>query len=604
MPNVRCTVRAFLFHLATVVIFSVPNWAFAANLDEIGDHVLGQANLTSNSSNQGGAIAPGTLFFPNHIAVDRRNGRIWVADTGNHRVLSYPSAAAMANGSLADFVLGQPDFTSGTANNGGISASSLNQPFSVALDAAGNVFVSDAGNNRVLKYIQPLTTDAVADVVFGQPNFTSGGSGTTQSTLYLPEGIALDGNGTLYVAEYSNNRVVGFFPPFTNGMNAFTVLGQPDFVTATQLNPPTIQSLASPQDLAFDSNNNLYVADFANNRVLKYLANFSLHASASVVYGQGGSFITNSANNGGFASALNLHAPRGVSLDPFNNLYITDNGNNRIVQYNAGDNSVANRVYGQPDYAMTAINTGGVSATSLNGPYGSFSDNAGNLLICDSGNHRVLEYDLPLVAAAPTATLLFPAVMVTGSSNSTLYVSGTNFISTSVVQINGSPRPTNFLGLGTLSVALTAADVANESLSAITVTTPAPGGGTTAVLPLSTYSRIPNDTLADRIFGQPDFASATAGAGGISAHSFSGPSDVAVDATGRLWVCDATNHRVLSWAGAAALNDGKDADFVLGQSSFVFRVSGISATALFQPYGVAVDAAGMSLLPTRATTGS
>src|ERR1043165_8335992 len=168
---------------------------------------------------------------PFYAAIDRRNGRIWIIDNGNSRVLNYPSAAAMANGAAADFVLGQPNLTSGTANNGGLSASSLFDPQGVAVDAAGNVFVADSHNNRVLMYTQPLTTDAIADVVIGQADFTTSATGTTAATFNSPTRVALDRDGNLYVADFNNSRVLRYAPPFVNGMNATLVLGQPDFVS-------------------------------------------------------------------------------------------------------------------------------------------------------------------------------------------------------------------------------------------------------------------------------------------------------------------------------------------------------------------------------------
>jgi len=92
-------------------------------------------------------------------------------------ILWGPTASADPVDAVADLVLGQPHLTgqphlfSNTANYGGVSASSLHGPREVAVDAAGNVYVADTSNHRVLVYLDPQNTDTVADLVLGKPNF-------------------------------------------------------------------------------------------------------------------------------------------------------------------------------------------------------------------------------------------------------------------------------------------------------------------------------------------------------------------------------------------------------------------------------------------------
>jgi streptogramin lyase len=148
-------------------------------------------------------------------------GNVYVADTSNHRVLVYLDP--QNTDTAADLVLGQPNFTSkrnmdfvGVKVIGAstlcfpVSASTLCFPYGVAVDAAGNVYVAD-GNNRVLEYHTPLTTDTVADVVLGQPNFTSNtanNGGVSASSLHVPHGVAVDTAGNVHVADLYNNRVL------------------------------------------------------------------------------------------------------------------------------------------------------------------------------------------------------------------------------------------------------------------------------------------------------------------------------------------------------------------------------------------------------------
>ena len=119
-------------------------------------------------------------------------------------ILWGPTASADPVNAVADLVLGQPHLTgqphlfSNTANYGGVSASSLHGPREVAVDAAGNVYVADTSNHRVLVYLDPQNTDTVADLVLGQPNFTSrtaNNGGVSASSLNNPREVAGDAAG-------------------------------------------------------------------------------------------------------------------------------------------------------------------------------------------------------------------------------------------------------------------------------------------------------------------------------------------------------------------------------------------------------------------------
>jgi NHL repeat len=160
------------------------------------------------------------------VAVDSA-GNLYVADTHNNRVLEYDSP--FTTDTVADRVFGQSgNFNSQTCNLGGISASSLCQPFGVAVDSAGNLYVEDDFNRRVLEYDSPLTTDAVADRVFGQPDFTSGSgqpcAPPSASTLCSTRGVALDFAGNVYITD--SGRVLEYDSPLTTDTVADRVFGQ------------------------------------------------------------------------------------------------------------------------------------------------------------------------------------------------------------------------------------------------------------------------------------------------------------------------------------------------------------------------------------------
>ena len=137
--------------------------------------------------------------------------------------------------------------------------------------------------------------------------------------------------------------------------------------------------------MAADSSG-LYISDNGNNRVLYYTG---IATTATRVYGQGGSFAANTANNGGI-SADSLNSPKGVAADT-TGLYIADQANNRVLFY-PGTVTTATRVYGQAgSFTANVANNGGISAKSLESPCGVGLYSTG-VYIVDSGNNRVLLY--------------------------------------------------------------------------------------------------------------------------------------------------------------------------------------------------------------------
>ena len=281
--------------------------------------VYGQPDFLSFAPNNGGVSAT-SLNGPMGVALDS-GGNLYVADSGNHRVLYYP-----AGSTTATFVYGQPGFTSNTQNNGGVSATSLNAPRSVALDSGDNLYVTDGFNHRILYY---PSGSATATRVYGQPNFTSNTfnkNGLSATSLFAPTGVALDSGDNLYAADSANQRVL-YYP--SGETTATRVYGQPDFVSNTGNNGGvSATSLKDPARVALDDSDNLYVVDTSNHRVLYYPSG---DTTAVRVYGQP-DFASGTVNNGGL-SATSLFYPNGVALDSGGNLYVAESGNNRALRY-------------------------------------------------------------------------------------------------------------------------------------------------------------------------------------------------------------------------------------------------------------------------------
>ncbi|HVP12137.1 MAG TPA: NHL repeat-containing protein [Phycisphaerae bacterium] len=301
------------------------------------DLVLGQADFASNLANRGGANpAANTISGPRSVVVDSA-GRLYVADSSNFRILRFDPP--FSNGMNAVQVFGQAgSFT--TANQAAINAATadnLGNPDGIGIDPQDNLFCTDRFLSRVVRYNTPATTDTTADLVIGQPNFTSAGGnqGATPAANTVDHCIAcfIDAAGNLYVADEFNNRVLLFPAPLSNNMNASRVYGQPNFTT----NGPnqggiSANSMNGPVGVAIDPiSGNLYVADGPNMRILEFTTP-QTNSTASRVFGQGGDFTTNTVNKGG-VSADSIDDVAGVSLDAAGNLYAGDRLNHRVLRY-------------------------------------------------------------------------------------------------------------------------------------------------------------------------------------------------------------------------------------------------------------------------------
>ena len=196
--------RAMVVISISLAVVGLTPALFAAAGDTTADAVLGQADFASGTANAGGGPTATSLNEPRGLCIDRVSGRLFVADSLNHRVLSWPSAAAFTNGQAADLVLGQPDFVSNSINQGGANPTdrTLNAPKSVATDSAGRLYVADSLNIRILRYDPPFTTNMPAVRVFGQAgSFTTANQASivtaTADNLGNPDGIAIDASDRL-----------------------------------------------------------------------------------------------------------------------------------------------------------------------------------------------------------------------------------------------------------------------------------------------------------------------------------------------------------------------------------------------------------------------
>jgi uncharacterized protein (TIGR03437 family) len=306
-------------------------------------------------SGDNGPATSAQLNGPSGVAVDAA-GNLYIADAGNNRIRK------VSNGVITT-VAG-----SGTAgysgDNGPAADAQLNQPGGIAVDGAGNLYIADSGNNRIRK-----VSNGVITTVAGGGSALGDNGPAAGAQLDGPAGVAADTAGDLYIADAANNRV----RKVSNGAIT-TVAGNGGLGFSGDNGPATSAQLAAPGGVAVDAAGNLYIADTANNRIRK-VSNGAITTVAG-----GGSAL---GDNGPAASAQ-LVLPTGLAVDGAGNLYIADTGNNRIREVS---NGVITTVAGGG--SGTLGDNGPAIGAELNNPNGIAVDAAGNLYIADTGNNGI-----------------------------------------------------------------------------------------------------------------------------------------------------------------------------------------------------------------------
>jgi len=404
-----------------LVAFFVSALALAAPGDFSADAVLGQAGFDTNTPNRPlGFPAADNLALSNaaDVAV-APNGRLYLSDAENNRVLSWPSAAGYVDGQPADRVFGQPDFTSSAPNNGGVGPSTFSLPQGLHVDAAGNLWMTDAFNHRVLKFNNPDVdpSPTAADLVIGQVDLNSNlenlGQGGSGPDVALPDSLQFPGRVVVlgqdvWVADSGNSRVLHYTNVVANKPVADRVFGQfGNFFKRAKNNDGTGQNgfnasadnLLNPIGIAVDAGGSLYVADWGNHRILRYDDPILGDMTADAVIGQP-DFEHRDIDSGGPTQGLTL--PIDLCFDPTGRLLVADSGNNRIVGYSSPrETLVPDLVLGQlgnlsTDSPNHGLGVAAADADGLFGPTGVAIDSAGNVHVVDTNNHRALRYDSPL----------------------------------------------------------------------------------------------------------------------------------------------------------------------------------------------------------------
>ncbi len=321
-----------------------------------------------------------------------------------------PAGPPVVDGVAADGVLGQPDYDSSAQNNGGVSSTSLNAPGFLTLGPSGKVFVADSKNHRVLRWssVNAAMDGSAAEAVLGQADFTSNsanrGGVAAANTMYEPTGIFVTSSGALFVADSQNHRILRFdnAESASDGANADGVLGQADFVSTEENRRKDVaaNSLRWPKDLFVDSGGRLWAVDWLNHRVLRYdnATAKADGADADGVLGQAG-FTTRILEWQNQTDINSFAYPGGVFVDAAGRLWVSDAGNSRVLRFDGAASKAngadADGVLGQADFTSWRVNRGStMNATTLHWPdAGLDGDNQGGLWVADRWNDRVLWYE-------------------------------------------------------------------------------------------------------------------------------------------------------------------------------------------------------------------
>jgi uncharacterized protein (TIGR03437 family) len=368
---------------------------------------------------------------------------------GFHALFALLPLAAFATGSYGVVTVGGSDWV---GDNGPATSAILVQAEGIAIDLAGNIYIADAGDHRVRKVSPAGVITTVAGT--GVAGFSGDGGPAASAELNSPYGLALDGVGDLYIADLGNARVRCVTP---DG-NIATIAGGGALAPggANEGSAATAMALSAPRNVAWDGRGSLYISDFTGQRLFRlapdgslttvagigaggfsgdggpatgarisYPAGIAVDASGAVYLADSGNHVIRRIANNLIATFARAATPTGLALDHFGTLYAADPGAGEIVVMPASAQSYAISFNAQDvacafDSTVYAASTGAAWHVSFSGPStmvaggGSFAhgdggaatlarlnhpagvavDSAGNIYIADRDNHRIRKIEV------------------------------------------------------------------------------------------------------------------------------------------------------------------------------------------------------------------
>jgi uncharacterized protein (TIGR03437 family) len=536
------------------LFLSLPDYHMVVRRDaSTGLLTVAAGTGTAGYSGDKGPAAIAQLTYPDGLALDAA-GNLFIADGTNNVVRE------VSNGIITTIAgTGKRGFS---LDGGPATSAMLSQPTGIAIDANSNLYIADSQNSRIREVSNGIITTIAGNGNEVPPSTVISGAPATNSPLLLPTGVAVDANGDVYISDYvqpnilkisggiitivataapaaagiavdsSGNLFVAVSANSTVDMisnGVLTVIAGGVIAGFSGDGGPAINArLNDPLGVAVDGAGNIYIADSKNMRVRK--------VSAGIITTIAGAGSGGLAGDGGPPANAQLFAPPAIAQDSLGNLYVADTGNNVIREVSSGViTTIAGN--GVPGYT----GDGGPSASAqLRAPAGVTVDSAGNLYIADSGNGVIRKISNGVITTFSSNSLLASPSAIAIDTSDNLYV------------VANSGCEVQFPGLrlsGTTSPIL--------KISNGAVTTIAPGS-CSASKPLAVGMAV--DSSGDLFYTQGSSvykiangaATLIAGAGtgfsgdngpAISAR-LSAPSGLAVDSAGSLWISDTGNQRI------------------------------------------------------------
>jgi trimeric autotransporter adhesin len=375
----------------------------------------------SGLTGDGGPAAQAELDSPSAVSVDS-SGNVYIADSGNNQIREVTAAAPY---DITD-AAGNGYTLVNDGDDGPAIDSALFNPDGVASDSQGDLFIADAGNDRVQEIAASSHTQfgmqMQAGYVYTVAGSASGGAGATGSgvpatsaLLFTPTSVAVDGNGDLYICDSENDRVVEvaatthtqFGISMTAG-DSYTVAGETGSPgDGGDGGPATSAQLNLPSGVAADRAGDLFIADTVNNRIQEVPASsgsqYGIDMTAGDMYTIAGSATgaDGISGDGGPGTAALLANPFGLSVDSAGNVYLADTGNNEVRELAASSHTQWGQAMTTGDIYTIAGSSFGVSGNSgddgpatgalLYAPADVAVDSAGDLYIADGLNNQIRE---------------------------------------------------------------------------------------------------------------------------------------------------------------------------------------------------------------------
>jgi sugar lactone lactonase YvrE len=374
-------------------------------------------------SGDGATATSSAINLPLGEATDAA-GNLYFSDSGNNRLRKVDSAGnitTIAGTGIA-----------GSLGDGGLAINAqINNPAAIVVDGAGNIFFADSDNNAIREI--NISSGAISTIAgtLGEGGYSGDGSAATAALLASPKGFAFDANNNLYIADTGNSVIRK-----VNGLNGTigTSAGNGVAGFAGDGGLATSGQFKAPWGIAIALDGSLYIADFFNNRIRKIDPTGML----STVAGNGNANYT---GDGSLATAATLNSPASVAVDAAGNLYIADSENNCIRKVNINGKITTLAGNGSVVFSGDGFDA---NLAGLYKPYSVYLDGAANLFIADRLDLRIRE------VSATTAGIHYP-IMKEGKVSLPIAQSLENDGNVQLTLSNLTASPTTNSGLDTLA---------------------------------------------------------------------------------------------------------------------------------------------------------